>query len=108
MLEAAGWSQLIVTRADEVDARQGLAYAVACSVGCSLAVAQRNCLMEDRARSGMTATEEILNRLNPAVDGLDAAETQAAGAADHADDVRNKALAYGWVGIADGMQEVID
>jgi exonuclease VII small subunit len=56
----------------------------------------------------MTATEEIVSRLNPAVGELDAAKTQAAGAADHADDVRNKALAHGWLGIADGMQEVID
>ena len=56
----------------------------------------------------MTATEEIVNSLNPAVDDLDAAKTLAAGAADHADDVRNKALAHGWVGIADGMQQVID
>lgn len=56
----------------------------------------------------MTATDEIVNSLNPAAEELDAARTQAAGAVDHADDVRNTALAHGWVGIADGMQLVID
>jgi molecular chaperone GrpE (heat shock protein) len=56
----------------------------------------------------MTATEEIAGSLAPAVDDLDTARTQAAGAASHAEDVREKAAAHGWEGIAAGMQGVID
>jgi hypothetical protein len=56
----------------------------------------------------MTETEVILGSLTPAADELDAAETQAAAAAGHAEDVRDRALAHGWAGIAAGVQDVID
>lgn len=56
----------------------------------------------------MTTTEEIVSSLDSATDGLDAAKTQTGAAIDHADEVREKALAHGWLGIADGMQEAID
>jgi uncharacterized phage infection (PIP) family protein YhgE len=56
----------------------------------------------------VTTTEEIVSSLDSAADGLDSAKTQTAAAIDHADGVRNKALAHGWTGIADGMQEAID
>jgi ABC-type transporter Mla subunit MlaD len=56
----------------------------------------------------MTATEEIVGSLAPAVDDLDAAKTQAAAAASHAEDVRERVAAHGWEGIAAGMQDVID
>jgi len=56
----------------------------------------------------MTATDEIVRSLTSAVDDLDAGKTQAAAAASHAEDVREKAAAHGWEGIAAGMQDVID
>lgn len=56
----------------------------------------------------MTAAEEIASGLGAATDGLDAARTQIAAAVDHAERVREQALAHGWIGIADGMQEIVD